>query len=948
MATVGPRRIERAEFEQRAASALADFSARTPGKIDDEVKDLLRRQVLESLIRLNLLVLEAQRTGITASPLEAEAQLKRAPFFNPGGQFDESRYQAIKQQQPAQFATEVNRIREQLAARKLNDRIENDRRPDESELRVRARRGLVRAHLEQWPLQRVDFPGSYPEPRESAVLEYYRSHAAEFQRPDRVSLSVAFVNVPSPSDSDRVRPGFMADWDRRMRHTADSLLALVKGGASFEKATESVGGPRPNVQVFPDNFPGYWNGSAAVNASLFKARPGTVLDQPVSAKEGWLLVRVDDLRPASIAPLADVARQIRGRLRADARLHRDENAARALYASRRDSLRGPAWRVRLAWTDTSRIRVPEPTANDLDRYYRSRVADYSSFDARAGRIVARPFEVVKDEIRTRWMRDRRSELARGQADQLLRAWQAGKRDPALESALSARDLPPAPYGAALDTVAAARAVEGVLWSGPDPRPVGSVAWSGGTAIWKVIDRVENHVPTFEQAQRRLQDDVRRVRDDEDERGARRLFDENPTRFSAGDVMYFSRMVMEPPDVLDVPLTRAEIEAYWREHLDRYSAPELLRARHLLVSPSDATPEADAAARKRAEGLLARIEAGEDFASLVKQYSDDPATKENGGDLGVFGRGAMLEPFERAAFAMRPGQRSGLVKTEVGYHIIEVIEHEPAVVHPIELAYANVGTDLATEKAAKLGELRADSLLRTLRTVADARALGARLKLPIEPLTRRMGEYPPGTMGEFYRGVEKVKPGQLDRRVWKPKGLGFWIVWVDSITPPAAPSWDEARAKALDVYRAGAGARALTAKRAELDSMLASGWSVDSLARLWGGWIDAPNIAPGQGLPHMGGGDVVDSLVFGGRKAAVLSEGDVSAWMELPLGLVKVRLLQRQEPARGDLDRDFQRMRMEEMEHNLVDYFSGLQQRWPVKILDARLRGTMVPGPGTRR
>ena len=99
---------------------------------------------------------------------------------------------------------------------------------------------------------------------------------------------------------------------------------------------------------------------------------------------------------------------------------------------------------------------------------------------------------------------------------------------------------------------------------------------------------------------------------------------------------------------------------------------------------------------------------------------------------------------------------------------------------------------------------------------------------------------------------------------------------------------------------------------------------------------------------MGGGNVVDSLVFGGKKAAVLSVGQESGWLDLPNGVVKLRVVDVQEPPKPDLDRDLARLRMEETERNLIEYFAGLQQRWPVKILDARLRGISLPGPGPRR
>ena len=186
-------------------------------------------------------------------------------------------------------------------------------------------------------------------------------------------------------------------------------------------------------------------------------------------------------------------------------------------------------------------------------------------------------------------------------------------------------------------------------------------------MFHVYEVVPDYVPSFEQARDVVAARQQRARELDEERGARALYDQDPARFAGGALVHLGRLEVPPPDILDVRLTRAEVERYHQEHMDRYSAPETVRARHILISPTAPGPEADEKARARATDLLRRIRAGEDFATLARQYSDDPPTRENGGDLGNFARGAMLEEFERAAFSTRGGSQRSRPDARGLYH-----------------------------------------------------------------------------------------------------------------------------------------------------------------------------------------------------------------------------------------------------------------------------------------
>lgn len=156
-----------------------------------------------------------------------------------------------------------------------------------------------------------------------------------------------------------------------------------------------------------------------------------------------------------------------------------------------------------------------------------------------------------------------------------------------------------------------------------------------------------------------------------------------------------------------------IDARYAERKSELEQDEAVRARHVLVKlSSTATDDEVAAARAEAEAVLERLRAGEDFAAVAEEVSDDPGSKERGGDLGFFTRGQMTPPFEEAAFAATPGELVGPIRSDFGFHVILVEEHREAGTRSLEdvrnelareLMAAERARDAAREKAEGLRE-----------------------------------------------------------------------------------------------------------------------------------------------------------------------------------------------------------------------------------------------------
>lgn len=161
---------------------------------------------------------------------------------------------------------------------------------------------------------------------------------------------------------------------------------------------------------------------------------------------------------------------------------------------------------------------------------------------------------------------------------------------------------------------------------------------------------------------------------------------------------------------DLTATDAEIEQLYASEKERLIADEQRRARHILIQLDESADEnAVAAAQRQAEDLVKRLRTGEDFAALAKEFSDDPGSAAEGGDLGLFGKGMMVPEFEDAAFALANGEISGPVRSPFGFHIIQVTEIQAAQVPSLDELRPQLAIQAARNKAEHLFLERSEML-----------------------------------------------------------------------------------------------------------------------------------------------------------------------------------------------------------------------------------------------
>jgi peptidyl-prolyl cis-trans isomerase C len=162
----------------------------------------------------------------------------------------------------------------------------------------------------------------------------------------------------------------------------------------------------------------------------------------------------------------------------------------------------------------------------------------------------------------------------------------------------------------------------------------------------------------------------------------------------------------------------ETKEYYDGNPKEFQMPEQVRASHILIKVDPKADEATKAeARKKIEDVQASLKKGGDFAALAKEFSACPSSAK-GGDLSYFSRGQMVKPFEDAAFALKPGEVSGVVETNFGYHLIKVIDKKPETT----LAYEEVKAKLAQKLRDKKMEKEMDLYIENLKKTAKVERL----------------------------------------------------------------------------------------------------------------------------------------------------------------------------------------------------------------------------------
>ncbi len=208
----------------------------------------------------------------------------------------------------------------------------------------------------------------------------------------------------------------------------------------------------------------------------------------------------------------------------------------------------------------------------------------------------------------------------------------------------------------------------------------------------------------------------------------------------------------------------QIQAYYNAHRDEYRTPERVHARHILLSitnkPKDEVPKIKA----QAEALDKQLKAGADFAELAKKNSQDPGSAQKGGDLGWVSRGQMVKNFEDAVFTLKPNAISDVVTTEYGFHIIQVLEKQPAHLQTLDEVKPAIITTLKNQTVFdRMQDLTDKAHAELAKTPQNAQQIAMQFGLqfvnipayrPGAPIAELPGDKQVGAL------VQSMKPGEV--------------------------------------------------------------------------------------------------------------------------------------------------------------------------------------------
>jgi peptidyl-prolyl cis-trans isomerase D len=343
------------------------------------------------------------------------------------------------------------------------------------------------------------------------------------------------------------------------------------------------------------------------------------------------------------------------------------------------------------------------------------------------------------------------------------------------------------------------------------------------------------------------------------------FAKNKGFFSVPETRNLQLIVADQAKVADtIQISDAQVLDYYNAHKEEYRTPERVHARHILLSiankPKDQVPIIQA----QAEALLKQIKAGGDFADLAKKNSQDPGSAQKGGDLGWVSRGQMVKNFEDAVFTLKPNEISNVVTTEYGFHIIQVLEKQPAHLQAVDEVKPAIIAMLKNQTVFdKMQELADKAHAALVKAPQNGQQIASQLNLDFVSVPA----YAPGTpiaqLGndpQVGAAIQAMKPGEVSDVVQAGNKLA--VIVVTGVRPSHPAELAEVESQVRQNYLQTESTRMVGEKAAKAVELLKqNGGDLSAAAKAVGGEVKSTDFFTSSGAAEGLGSGIIFADYF---------------------------------------------------------------------------------------
>jgi peptidyl-prolyl cis-trans isomerase D len=393
-----------------------------------------------------------------------------------------------------------------------------------------------------------------------------------------------------------------------------------------------------------------------------------------------------------------------------------------------------------------------------------------------------------------------------------------------------------------------------------------------------------------------------------------------TRYALVDVNKIRQSVQVSDDMLKLQ---------YQANIQQYQVPNRVHVEHILFMTVGKTDAEVEEIKRKAEDVLIQVKKGGKFEDLAKKYSEDPGSKDKGGDLSWITQGQTVPEFEKTAFSLSPGQVSDLVKTQYGFHIIKVLEKESAHTKPFDEVKDSLRAPLLLSQADKLASDTADQLSAAIRqsNKVSLDDLAKQYHLMVNE-TRPISAADPllelANSQEAKDAIFRLKQDEVGLPVRTDRG--YVVLSVKSIQPAHLGSLEEVRDRVLTDLKREKSTVLAKSKAEELTRRVKAGEKFDAAARALGLELKTSDpIARDGSIPGAASGKQVGA-------AFNLKTGDLGALLSMGQNWLVYRVAEKTEANPADFGKQKEQLTKELLQSKRNLAFEAFQT-----ALDTRLK-----------